>query len=161
MFGNRLSIFFCLFLNIVFCLGSQAAFAQTMQPTVYELDAVDSIHTRTDLSQYTALHAAAYYCTTQPCIADGGEGLFVKYGIPGASCPADGGSVIQDNTPHSKQNCWYRQNVKGDFRQWGLTANSLYDANYASSVHGTQQNSTHVLNWLRLRARRSHRLRGA
>jgi hypothetical protein len=143
--GKGLSIYFCFFLNIILCLSSQTALAQVPPPPVMEIDTVSSIATRSDLGNYTALHAAAYYCAPAPsvCVADGGEGLFVKNNT--GPCNADGGSVIQDAAMHPR-NCWYRQNVKGDLRQWGLTADSPYDAIYAKTNTLTQLNASHIMN---------------
>ena len=60
-------------------------------------------------------------------VGDGGGGTFVNNTISGA-CPVtpDGGTEIQGGgTP---VNCWGRQNVSGDLRQWGITHNSVFDA---------------------------------
>lgn len=52
---------------------------------------------------------------------DGAAGLFVNEHT--TSCTDNGGSVLQD----SGDNCFRRQNVNGDLRQWGFTKNSRYD----------------------------------
>ncbi len=71
-----------------------------------------------------AAYVASYYCTGTPCIPDGkgGEGLFIKN--IAATCTTDSGSVFLDSASH----CWYRQNLNGDLRQWGVTTGSDYDA---------------------------------
>jgi hypothetical protein len=83
--------------------------------SVYELS-------QNTLTNYSAAYVGAYYCTAAPCPTDGGEGYFQR---KGGACPTvDGGRTIQDLHPA----CWYRQNLNGDLRQWGITTNSVYDA---------------------------------
>lgn len=74
---------------------------------------------------YTAVYVGSYYCPSgTPCPADGGQGLFVR--STSTTCAADGGRVVVDSEPTPQ--CWYRQNLNGDLRQWGITAGSKYDA---------------------------------
>ncbi|HWA88460.1 MAG TPA: hypothetical protein VG889_00385 [Rhizomicrobium sp.] len=101
-----------------------ASHAHATQPNVVEVDSVDAVNSPSglDLTAYTAFHAASYHCASAPCPADGGEGLFLK---SGTSCSPDGGSVIKDGA--SPRNCFYRQNLNGDLRQYGVTLGSVYD----------------------------------
>jgi hypothetical protein len=66
----------------------------------------------------SALYVGGYYNT-----GDGGEGVFIK---KGTDCTDNGGSVIKDQA--ATPNCWYRQNLSGNLRQWGVTPGSKYDA---------------------------------
>ncbi|GEM_PF-5525545 len=85
--------------------------------SVYELS-------QNPLSNYSSAYVGAYYCTAAPCPADGGQGLFQR--VPGTCTTIDNGRTIQDIETHPA--CWYRQNLNGDLRQWGITTNSIYDA---------------------------------
>ncbi len=120
------------------------------QPPVYEVDSIDNVGsssvtalhglTNTLLGSATVLHLASYHCAGgPPCASDGGEGLLVlqpgvqcHFGSTGPGTPEDGGSFFAD----ASNNCWYRKNLNGDLRQWGITVSSSYDVNY-NLQHGT------------------------
>jgi hypothetical protein len=105
--------------------------AEATQPAVVEVDSVDSttfgvsaLHSLTLGSSY-AVCLASYHCigggTGAPCRPDGGEGFFIQQN--GTSCTEDKGRVLKD----AAGNCYYRQNLNGDLRQWGATIGSAYD----------------------------------
>jgi hypothetical protein len=109
---------------ILAAIGS--ASPASAQLNVVEIDSIDgtsgtTLYT-TAPSNTLSVHLRSYHCLGGlPCKSDGGEGLLV---YQGTSCTPDGGSVFQD---HLNQ-CWYRANLNGDLRQWGVTAGSQYDA---------------------------------
>src|SRR3954467_9410398 len=64
------------------------------------------------------IHLASYNCASgPPCQSDGGEGLLVKHGTGCDGTNTDGGSTFYD----AATDCWYRENLNGDLRQWGMT----------------------------------------
>jgi hypothetical protein len=108
---------------------------EAVQPIVKEFDSIAALranNTSQTTSPFSA-HVAAYYCLSgtpcPPVTPDGGEGLFVmgKIGCT-SSINDDGGSVIVDTL----NECWYRQNINGDLRQFGLTLGSDYDCKHAN-----------------------------
>src|SRR5580698_547133 len=121
-------------------------------PTTVKVDSIDGSGTNvtalhslssTDINS-TAIYLASYHCTNgaQPCQPDGGEGLLVLGPPPtgSSSCTSaneDQGSVFYD----ASNECWYRKNLNGDLRQWGVTYGSSYDAN----LHGTSANDAHKI----------------
>lgn len=102
-------------------LGGPAA---ATPQNVVEVDAVDQV-SGLHLGSYDAFHAAAYHCASRPCAADGGEGLFVKQGT---TCSVDGGRILKD----IDSNCFYRQNLNGDIRQFGVVVGSDFDCSPAA-----------------------------
>ncbi|MBV9990910.1 MAG: hypothetical protein JOZ72_06410 [Alphaproteobacteria bacterium] len=103
--------------------------AHAVQQNVVEVDAVDGVSSL-NLNLYSAFHAASYHCAAAPCPADGGEGLFTKNGT---SCTPDGGSIVKD----MNNNCFYRQNLNGDLRQFGVVKSSLFNCEPSPAGHGT------------------------
>lgn len=69
-----------------------------------------------DLSNTPQVSISGYHAPN-----DGGQGIFILMDTP---CTPDGGSCIAD----SAGNTFQRTNLNGDFRQWGLTKGSAYDA---------------------------------
>src|SRR5437764_6047939 len=61
----------------------------------------------------TTIYMGGYWNT-----ADGGQGAFVRNGT---SCTANGGTIIRDNGGGIGTNCWYRQDISRDLRQWGMS----------------------------------------
>ena len=118
---------------LLLCSLSTTAMAAA-QPTVKEIDSVDgtavgsqNLQTLTSVTSADAveLHLASYHCLSGlPCQPDGGEGLLVKNGTGCSATNTDGGSTFYDG--HG--NCWYRMNLNGDLRQWGVTKSSVFDA---------------------------------
>jgi len=71
---------------------------------------------------YSSVYLASYGLGTTPTPNDGAAGVFVK-----AACGTNsdnGGSILQD----SSGKCFYRQNLNGDLRQWGVIKGSSFDA---------------------------------
>lgn len=111
-------------------------------PNVVEIDSIDSttsgvtaLNSTTFVTPPSAIHLASYHCIGgAPCAPDGGEGLLIHpTGATGCNVSnTDSGRSFFDNSG----NCWYRQNLNGDLRQWGLTLGSAYDgaANGASAA---------------------------
>ncbi len=98
-----------------------------ISPAAAQISEVDSVAALSGISPTgTAVYLASYYCSGSPCKTDGGEGLLLK----GAACTPDGGSTFVDGSG----NCWYRQNLNGDLRQWGITSGSKYDASIYSTA---------------------------
>jgi hypothetical protein len=103
------------------------------QTAVLEVASVAALHAD-NIDSSNSVHLASYYCLSSPsCQPDGGEGLLVqgsgtcKYqGQSGLGTLEDGGSFFADAGHH----CWYRQNLNGDLRQWGVTSQSVYDVIY-------------------------------
>lgn len=77
-----------------------------------------------DLSadDFTSFYLVSYGNGTTITPQDGAAGLFVR----ATSCTRadDGGAVLHDN--HAGPDCFYRQNLNGDLRQWGVTQGSAY-----------------------------------
>lgn len=132
-------------------LGSLAALAivgavYAQETPVY----IPRINTVADLrsknlgpAEFDRIYLVSYGNGATATPGDGAAGLFVKNGH---SCTDDGGSVIKDNdTGVDGKNCFYRQNVNGDLRQWGLTNGSAYDV-YATSDTTTVADASARLN---------------
>jgi hypothetical protein len=111
----------------VFIAASVAAVPCSATPdgnAVLQLKSIGDLASN-PLTNYSAAYVGAYYCTGNPCPADGGQGYFLRK--PGACSTVDGGRTIQDMESPTPA-CWYRQNLNGDLRQWGITTGSVYDA---------------------------------
>jgi hypothetical protein len=105
--------------------------------SIVEIDSIDSTTTNVSalhsvgIAGANSVHLASYHCLSgQPCVPDGGEGLLIQK-TPGSTvCTEDGGSIFKDHNGV----CFYRQNLNGDLRQWGITAGSLYDASRTAAT---------------------------
>lgn len=109
----------------------------TAADCVPRIDTVYTVrHTNLSAASYTSFYLVSYGSSDTMSVLtpqDGAAGLFVK-----ATCnsaPDDGGSVLHD----SMGLCFFRQNLNGDLRQWGLTRGSKYDviANLGPPVNVT------------------------
>jgi hypothetical protein len=89
---------------------------------------IDTVHqlAASNFGSYLRIYLVSYGDSSgNVTLNDGADGVFVQ-----ATCPAgggaDGGSILQDSVSH----CFYRQNLNGDLRQWGLIRGSNYDVEY-------------------------------
>lgn len=136
-FSAKLRSWLLLISSLWLLVFSPPAAAQGSTPyPVVELDSIDgattgSLHNYMPSkppSPLSQVYIASYHCyvvISGRCAPDGGEGLLVYQ--TGSTCHAadeDGGSIFYD----ASHNCWYRTNLNGDLRQWGLTQLSPYDA---------------------------------
>jgi len=109
--------------------------------TVFTVNTMDL----TTNASYSSFYLVSYGSTTTPGTVtpqDGAAGLFVKAACNGRG--DDGGAVLQD----SKHSCFFRQNLNGDLRQWGVTVGSSYDANAAvppTPPQGLSQQLVHTI----------------
>ena len=128
--------------------GRASADCSTMATDcVPRISTVYDVH-NTDLSgsDYTSFYLVSYGSSTISSVVtlgDGAAGLFVRGNAVGTSpCSStsdNGGSILIDKgNPGPGKHCFYRQNVSGDLRQWGLIAGSTYDALY--EVHNNTPN---------------------
>jgi hypothetical protein len=104
--------------------------------TVYDLR--HTTLTGSGLGVYSSIYLASYGTATGAATPqDGAAGLFLRSSTDPAGSPCqpatddNGGSILVDAgdmavpTPH--YSCFYRQNINGDLRQWGITKGSMYD----------------------------------
>lgn len=109
-----------------FCIPMPAHAAY--QPgAVVQLPNVAAIASKS-LADTVQINLSGYYAPN-----DGGEGVFIL-----KTCTPDGGSCIADGTTPTP-NTFYRTNLNGDIRQYGVTAGSSYDitANPTTALDAT------------------------
>src|SRR2546423_5958175 len=124
---------FAAYLFALLLLPCSQAFATTQIP-LQEIDSVAALRANAPghfVSPPTwQLHLASYNCSGgPPCRPDGGEGLLTWGAGICTSLNDNDGSIFHD----ASSNCWYRMNLNGDLRQWGLTAGSAFDASTQAS----------------------------